>query len=173
MSDYKTILAGIPGALERVTVSTINRVATKAAKRSISSVAKEKNYPVKVIQRRVYLHKATVSKPRAVLKINARPMPAIRLGNVRVVKASGGRPGGVRAGNHFIAGGFVRHVQWGPQILQRTGQARYPVVVVKYPLSGILSATFSNEVKNTEMASELKKAISVNLDKGFKYGHSQ
>ncbi|HEY3591371.1 MAG TPA: phage tail protein [Buttiauxella sp.] len=163
-----TLMAGMAGnALGGITAQTLNRVASQAAKRATTKVASDERLPVKAVRRRARLQKATASKPRAILRINTRNMPAIRAGKVRVVKGSRSRPGGVYAGRHFIAGGFVRVVRYGPQILRRVGQARYGIEVVKFPLAGALKAAFVAELERADIASDISHAIKTKMDARF------
>lgn len=179
MNDYKTILAGIPGAIEKVTAQTLNKLAGAAAKRAVSTVAKAEKLPFKPVSRRVRLKKATAKEPVAVLRINPRDMPAIRGGKVRAVRASGGRRGGTFAGNgNFYEAGFRQVIKYGSQILERTGRKKWvtkngkrvkvdELRVVKIPLAGALKTAFEAEKKNADVAAEISLAIKTKFDGGL------
>ncbi|HEY3591562.1 MAG TPA: phage tail protein [Buttiauxella sp.] len=174
----RTILSGTPGALESITAQTLNKMAGSAARRAVASVAKAQELPVKPVGRRVRLIKATAAKPRAVLLINARDMPAIRSGKPRAVKAGRRGIGGTRAGKKFYPGGFVQNIMYGPQILERTGEKKKvwkngkqkevdKLRVIKISLAGPLRTAFLDEVKKSDSAAEISNAIKTKFSWGF------
>lgn len=67
-------------AVPRASAQTVNRIATQAVNRSVSAVAKSTRVPRKLVRQRARIRRATVEKPRALIRINRGNLPAIKLG---------------------------------------------------------------------------------------------
>ena len=64
-------------AVPRASAQTVNRIATQAVNRSVSTVAKSTRVPRKLVRQRARVRRATVAKPRALIRINRGNLPAI------------------------------------------------------------------------------------------------
>lgn len=67
-------------AVPRASSQAVNRVANRAISRSVSVVSKETRVPRKLVKGRARLRRATVKKPRALIRVNRGNLPAIKLG---------------------------------------------------------------------------------------------
>ncbi|WP_263079492.1 phage tail protein [Endozoicomonas sp. Mp262] len=127
---------------------SLNRAATMAKTRIIRGVARQHKLQNKVVKKRVYIGKAAADKMVAKITGYGQPVPAISLGNVRVMK----KTGQVRAGKHSFPSAFYASGEKGYgkyikgqgyqqtklkkyQVLQRTTDKRYPLEVVKIEIN--------------------------------------
>lgn len=137
--------------LPRATATAINRIAKQAMRKSTRSVAKEVKVPTKLVRSRARLRqKASVRKLMAKISVNRGNLPLYRLVSdasrpIRVGK------GQIRIGQHRIQRGFIQKLKNGrTQVMQRKGQERYPIDVVKVPLATPLTNAFYRELKDYE-----------------------
>lgn len=135
--------------LPRATATAINRIAKQAMKRSARQVAKDVKVPMKLVRARVKLRqKASVRKLMAQISVNRGNLPMFRLleDSKRKVRVSKGQ---IRIGQHRIQRGFIQTLKNGrTHVMQRQGQARYPIDVVKIPLATPLTNAFHHELKD-------------------------
>ncbi|WP_394521542.1 phage tail protein [Pantoea sp. SGAir0184] len=154
----------------RALVQAVNRVARRVITRSTRQVANETGVPQKLIRQRVRLRLATASHaaPSARLLINRGNLPAISLGAARMQlsrrKTATGRHGSVlKIGRFTFRNAFIQQLANGRwHVLQRTGRSRYPVQVVKIPLSGPLTERYqkeSQQLMKTDIQAELAGAL--------------
>ncbi|MCQ9122900.1 MULTISPECIES: phage tail protein [Rodentibacter] len=142
---------------------SINKVARKAMKNGTKTVSKQVNAPVKLIRKRVQLkQKATSRIPVAKISVNRSNLPLIRLLEDPRRKVIA-RQGQIKIGKHRIQRGFIQTLKNGrTHVMQRQGKARYPIDVVKIPLSGPLTQAFHDELKDyqEQVKVELVKELS-------------
>ncbi|STQ11457.1 gp11 [Enterobacter cloacae] len=65
-------------AVPRASAQSVNRIAGQAINRSVSVVSKSTRVPRKLVKQRARLRRATVSKPRALIRVNRGNLPAIK-----------------------------------------------------------------------------------------------
>nr|DAL35230.1 MAG TPA_asm: minor tail protein [Caudoviricetes sp.] len=151
-------------AIPRATSQSINRVAGRAISRSSTRVAKETKVKRKLVMQRAKLKRASPKKPMATIRVNRGNLPAIKLGHVRVQlsrrKRDSGSSGSVlKIGNFSFPGAFVQQLNNGRwHVLRRTSKSRYPVEVVKIPLSTPLTTAFKEELPKL-IASDMQKEM--------------
>lgn len=164
-------------AVPKATAMAVNRIGKRAVSLSVRDTAKQVGVPVKRIRERAKLYSATASNPVAIIRVRRGAVPLILVGTAKETKT------GVRVGRHNVAGGFIadgskgkgryqRQRGYGPtqlrseQVLRRTGKGRYPLEVVKIPLSEPLTASFNRNTKallRTDMPKEMRAALSQQL----------
>jgi len=154
----------------RALAQAVNRVARRVITRCTREVAKETRVPQKLVRQRVRLRPATPghADPTARLVVNRGDLPAISLGTARLQlsrrKTVAGRHGSVlKIGRFTFRNAFIQQLANGRwHVLQRTGRSRYPVQVVKIPLSGPLTESYqkqSQQLLETDMQAELAAAL--------------
>lgn len=139
-------------AVPRASAQTVNRIATQAVNRSVSAVAKSTRVPRKLVRQRARVRRATVAKPRALIRINRGNLPAIKLGpsSMRLSRRKRDKSGTnseLRVGRFRVPGAFIQQLANGRwHVLRRTTKSRYPIEVVSIPLAIPLTETFRAEV---------------------------
>ena len=130
----------------------INRVAQKAVSVATRQVAgntvagdnQVKGIPLKLVRQRVRVFKASPSgKMTARIRVNRGNLPAIKLGTARVrLTRRGGklqyRGSVLKVGKYLFRDAFIQQLANGRWHVMRRidGKNRYPIDVVKIPLSG-------------------------------------
>lgn len=162
------------------TAQAINRVAARAISRSVKRVSAETNVPQRMIRKRARLRRASVSQEviQAKISVNRGNLPAIALGapRMQLSKRKGLRRGGgsvLKIGRFTFKDAFIQQLNNGRwHVMQRVGESRYPIKVVKIPLSQPLTEAYTEEVEKVcqsdmgkEMASALKNQIRQQLSK--------
>jgi hypothetical protein len=71
-------------AVPRASAQAVNRVANRAVSRSVAVVSKDTRVPRKLVKQRARVKRATVNKPRALIRVNRGNLPAIKLGTASV-----------------------------------------------------------------------------------------
>jgi hypothetical protein len=95
-------------AVPRASAQAVNRVASRAVSRSVAVVSKDTRVPRKLVKQRARVKRATVNKPRALIRVNRGNLPAIKLGTASVrLPAGNGTKKGLTA---FCV--LVRSVSW-------------------------------------------------------------
>ncbi|WP_037032997.1 phage tail protein [Rahnella sp. WP5] len=158
-------------AVPRASAQAVNRVAGRAISRS-STVSKETKVPRTLVMQRAKLKKATINRPVATLKINRGNLPAIKLGaaQMRVSRRQGnlrGQGSVLKIGRFTFRNAFIQQLANGRwHVLQRSGKSRYPIEVVKIPLTTPLTEAYTAETHRLmqsdmpkEMASALKNQL--------------
>ena len=142
----------------------INRVAQKAISQATRQVARDtvagdnqmKGIPLKLVRGRVRMLSASPSgKMYARIRINRGNLPAIKLNTTR--RRAGD---GLRVGKYFFRGAFIRQLANGRWHVMRRidGKNRYPIDVVKIPLSGPLTQAFE-DARDRIIAAEMPKQL--------------
>ena len=159
-------------AVPRASAQAVNRVAGRAISRSSSTVSKETKVPRKLVMQRAKLKQATINRPVATIKINRGNIPAIKLGaaQMRVSRRQGnlrGQGSVLKIGRFTFRNAFIQQLANGRwHVLQRSGKSRYPIEVVKIPLTTPLTEAYTAETHRLmqsdmpkEMASALKNQL--------------
>lgn len=139
-------------AVPRASAQAVNRVAGEAINRSVSVVAKSTRVPRKLVKQRARVRRATVSKPRALIRVNRGNLPAIKLGptSLRLSRRRRDKSGAnsvLRVGRFRFPGAFIRQLANGRwHVLRRTSKSRYPIEVVSIPLAVPLTEAFRAEL---------------------------
>lgn len=139
-------------AVPRASAQSVNRIAGQAVNRSVSVVAKGTRVPRKLVKQRARVRRATVSKPRALIRINRGNLPAIKLGltSVRLSRRKRDKAGVnsvLRVGRFRFPGAFIQQLSNGRwHVLRRSTRSRYPVEVVSIPLAIPLTEAFRSEL---------------------------
>jgi len=158
----------------RALAQAVNRVARRVITRSTRQVAKETGVPKKLVRQRVQLRLATSghADPAARLIVNRGNLPAINLGTARLQLSrrrtlSGWQSSVLKIGRFTFRNAFIQQLSNGRwHVLQRTGRGRYPVQVVKIPLTGPLTESYQKESEQlieTDMPRELSAALKQQL----------
>lgn len=137
----------------KATAQAVNRVARRVITRSTHLAAKETGVSQKLIRQRVRIRFATSShnSPTARLIINRGNLPAINLGTARLQLSRRNnltsRKGSVlKIGRFTFRHAFIQRLANGRwHVMQRTGHGRYPLQVVKIPLSAPLTKAYQEE----------------------------
>ncbi|ETT08700.1 prophage minor tail protein Z [Providencia alcalifaciens F90-2004] len=163
------------------TAQAINRVAARAISRSVKQVSKEVRIQQKIIRKRVKFSKASSKHgtPKARVTVNRGNLPAIVLGTARV-QLSRNRNSGHRMGSTLKVGKFTFHNAFIQQlnngrwhVMQRVGKSRYPIEVVKIPVSKPLTEAFEEHainVRESDIDKEVRYALNNQLRLCFKEG---
>lgn len=135
-----------------------------------------KGIPLKTVRERVRLLKASPSgKMYARIRINRGNLPAIKLGTaqVRLARARHGsnsrhRGSVLKVGKYLFRDAFIQQLANGRWHIMRRidGKNRYPIDVVKIPLSGPLTQAFEEarkSVTDNEMPKQLAYAMKQQL----------
>ncbi|HEM6865077.1 phage tail protein [Providencia rettgeri] len=163
------------------TAQAINRIAARAISRSVKQVSKETKIPQKIIRKRVRLKRASSKQgtAKARITVNRGNLPAIVLGTARVqLSRSRGterRHNSVlKVGKFTFPNAFIQQLNNGRwHVMQRVGKSRYPIEVVKIPLSKPLTDAFEEhviKVRNADIDKEVRYALNNQLRLYFKGG---
>lgn len=152
----------------------INRVAQKAVSVATRQVAgntvagdnQVKGSPLKLVRQRVRVFKASPSgKMTARIRVNRGNLPAIKLGTARVRLARRGgklqyRGSVLKVGKYLFRDAFIQQLANGRWHVMRRidGKNRYPIDVVKVPLSGPLTQAFE-DARDRIIAAEMPKQL--------------
>ncbi|KNC88300.1 phage tail protein [Trabulsiella odontotermitis] len=139
-------------AVPRASAQSVNNIAGQAINRSVSVVAKATRVPRKLVKQRARLRRATVRKPRALIRVNRGNLPAIKLGAAsarlsRRKRDKGSANSVLQIGPFRFPGAFIQQLANGRwHVLRRTTKSRYPIEVVSIPLAKPLTAAFRTEL---------------------------
>ncbi|MDF3830237.1 phage tail protein [Pseudocitrobacter sp. 2023EL-00150] len=139
-------------AVPRASAQSVNRIAGQAVNRSVSVVAKGTKVPRKLVKQRARVRRATVAKPRALIRVNRGNLPAIKLGpaSVRLSRRKRDKTGAnsvLRIGKFRFPGAFIQQLSNGRwHVLRRTSRSQYPIEVVSIPLAAPLTEAFRAEL---------------------------
>lgn len=151
----------------KAAVSAINTVARRAMRNGTKKVAKELNVQQKLVRNRARLQRrATNANPEAEILVDRRNLPLINLLKVGGNKLYEGN-GTILVGPYGVERGFKQKLKNGrTHIMQRKGQSRYPIDVVKIPLATPLTNAFRAELK--DYGSQVKIEMTKKLTDAFK-----
>lgn len=178
--DWSERLAELKGAafgtrmVPQASAWAINRVAQKAVSVATRQVAgntvagdnQVKGIPLKLVRQRVRVFKASPSgKMTARIRVNRGNLPAIKLGTARVRLARRGgklqyRGSVLKVGKYLFRDAFIQQLANGRWHVMRRidGKNRYPIDVVKIPLSGPLTQAFE-DARDRIIAAEMPKQL--------------
>ncbi|MDI3359774.1 phage tail protein [Lelliottia sp. V89_10] len=152
-------------AAPKASAQAVNRVAGRAISRSTKTVSQETGVPRKLVNQRVRLSRATMKKPKAIIRVNRGNLPAIKLG-VATTQLSRKKKGGsavLKVGKFKFPGAFIQQLKNGKwQVMRRTSKSRYPIEVVSIPLAAPLTQAFKEETTSlmqTDMPKEMGYAL--------------
>ncbi|HBK0923877.1 TPA: phage tail protein, partial [Escherichia coli] len=125
-----------------------------------------KGIPLKLVRQRVRVFKASPSgKMTARIRVNRGNLPAIKLGTARVRLARRGgklqyRGSVLKVGKYLFRDAFIQQLANGRWHVMRRidGKNRYPIDVVKIPLSGPLTQAFE-DARDRIIAAEMPKQL--------------
>lgn len=155
-------------AVPRASSQAVNRIAVRAAGRSSTVVSRNTRVPRKLVMQRSKVKKANVNNPVATLRVNRGDLPAIKLGVARVqLSRRPGRNHGagsiLKIGRFTFPHAFIQRLANGRwHVMRRTSKARYPLEVVKIPMSAPLTTAFRDEVPKL-MQSDMPKEMAAAL----------
>ncbi|MDG6894527.1 phage tail protein [Volucribacter amazonae] len=153
--------------LPNAVAKSLNKIAKNARKKAIKQVAAHIGVPVRTLQGRVRSQSAKRRQPVAKMRVNRMDMPLIRLLERPRNKIWVGK-GGIIVGKYAVERGFKQKLKNGRQhIMQRVGKARYPIDVVKIPLSTPLTNAFHQQLKDypAQVQNELRQQLQFILGK--------
>ncbi|HDR2471470.1 TPA: phage tail protein [Enterobacter soli] len=156
-------------AVPRASAQAVNRVASRAVSRSVAVVSKDTRVPRKLVKQRARVKRATVNKPRALIRVNRGNLPAIKLGtaSVRLSRDKKGANSVLRIGPFRFPGGFIQQLKNGRwHVMRRTSKPRYPIEVVSIPLAAPLTSAFKEELPKLmelDMPKELRASLTNQL----------
>lgn len=167
--DKKMVPAAFSQAANKVARRIITHASRKVAKEGAAGDNQRKGLPVKKIQERARLFKAKEGQ-KAVIRVNRSPLPVINLGAIYVpLSRNKGRHGtGVlKIGPYLFRHAFIQQLANGRwQIMRRTNKTRYPIEVVKVPLSDSLTTAYSvlaKQIIDSDMPKEVASAMKQQL----------
>lgn len=164
--------------VNRAKVRAINRVAKRVAGVSVRSAAAQivagdnqrQGIPVRTIRHRVKVRAARAEKPFANIYVNCNPLTATRLLSSppsAPMRGKKGKP--LRIGKYRFDRGFIAQAPNGFwQVFERRGESKYPLSVVKIPVSDALHQAFRTQAvlqMKTEMPKELAHEINYELSR--------
>lgn len=162
------------------TAQAVNRVAARAISRSVKQVSKEVSIQQKIIRKRVRFQKASAKRgtPKARVTVNRGNLPAIVLGTARVQlsrNSADRRHGSVlKVGKFTFRNAFIQQLSNGRwHVMQRMAKSRYPIDVVKIPISKPLTDAFEEHainVRESDIDKEMRSALNNQLRLYFKEG---
>ena len=139
-------------AVPSASAQSVNRIAGQAINRSVSIVAKSTRVPRKLVRQRARVRRATVAKPRALIRVNRGNLPAIKLGpaSARLSRRKRDKLGAnsvLSVGRFRFPGAFIQQLSNGRwHVLRRSTKSRYPIEVVSIPLAAPLTEAFRAEI---------------------------
>lgn len=165
-------------AVNKVAQKAITQAVRKTARTTVAGDNRRQGIPVRLVRQRVKLWKASatfsVDKQRARIRINRGNLPAIKLGTaqVRLTRKRGKllRGGSVlKIGPYLFRDAFIQQLANGRwHVLRRTeGKKRYPIDVVKIPLTAQLTQAFEEE-KTRILTEEMPKELAAALKQQFR-----
>ena len=147
-------------AVPRASAQAVNRVANRAVSRSVAVVSKDTRVPRKLVKQRARVKRATVNRPRALIRVNRGNLPAIKLGTASVRLSRRKRD---KKGANSVPGGFIQQLKNGRwHVMRRTSKPRYPIEVVSIPLAAPLTTAFKEELPKL-MESDMPKDLRASL----------
>ncbi|MDH7614729.1 phage tail protein [Vibrio cholerae] len=173
-------------AVPKASAMAINRIANRAISRSVKDTSKAVRVQQKIIRRYARVSKkASPKQPVAYVRVRRNDIPAIHIGEARtqirrkkglyqVQSATRSKDGrytkreisgftSIKVGKHQFDNAFLQKLKNGKwHIMQRTGEARYPIKMCAIPIRNEITAAFetnSNQLMKTDMPKELSYAI--------------
>ncbi|MFV7429782.1 phage tail protein [Enterobacter hormaechei] len=157
-------------AVNRVAANGVSVAVRRVAKETVAGDNRVSGIPVKLVRQRVRINKASASGHSAArIKVNRGNLPAIKLGTAQVRATNRKGPlvrksSVLRIGRYVFRDAFIQRLANGRwHVMKRiAGKSRYPIDVVKIPLSAPLTTAFEAEKKRMleeEMPKQLGYAL--------------
>ncbi|EAB6083841.1 phage tail protein [Shigella sonnei] len=166
--DTRMVPQASAWAVNRVAAKIISVATRQVAQNTVAGDNQVKGIPLKTVRERVRLLKASPSgKMYARMRVNRGNLPAIKLGTARVRLArsrhgSNSRHRGsvLKVGKYLFRDAFIQQLANGRWHVMRRidGKNRYPIDVVKIPLSGPLTQAFE-DARDCIIAAEMPKQL--------------
>lgn len=157
--------------IPRAGSSAINKTLAKAKTRVIRGVSKSLKLPQKPIRKRVFVGRSSVKTQKGRLAHYRSAVPVVSLltpGQIAKAPPRGTNRKGVKAAGRQFDGAFVNRVKNGFQVMQRKGQARYPITVLKIPIQKVVDDVTPKvvaRVAKSEMPRIYKQDLKFRLQK--------
>lgn len=166
--DTRMVPQASAWAVNRVAAKIVSVATRQVAQNTVAGDNQVKGIPLKTVRERVRLLKASPSgKMYARMRVNRGNLPAIKLGTaqVRLARSQHGRNsrhrGSVlKVGKYLFRDAFIQQLANGRWHVMRRidGKNRYPIDVVKIPLSGALTQAFE-DARDRIIAAEMPKQL--------------
>lgn len=166
--DTRMVPQASAWAVNRVAAKIISVATRQVAQNTVAGDNQVKGIPLKTVRERVRLLKASPSgKMYARMRVNRGNLPAIKLGTARVRLArsrhgSNSRHRGsvLKVGKYLFRDAFIQQLANGRWHVMRRidGKNRYPIDVVKIPMSGPLTQAFE-DARDRIIAAEMPKQL--------------
>ncbi|WP_338228371.1 phage tail protein [Shigella flexneri] len=155
-------------AVNRVAAKIVSVATRQVAQNTVAGDNQVKGIPLKTVRERVRLLKASPSgKMYARMRVNRGNLPAIKLGTaqVRLARSRHGsnsrhRGSELKVGKYLFRDAFIQQLANGRWHVMRRidGKNRYPIDVVKIPMSGPLTQAFE-DARDRIIAAEMPKQL--------------
>ncbi|MUZ28252.1 phage tail protein [Shigella flexneri] len=155
-------------AVNRVAAKIVSVATRQVAQNTVAGDNLVKGIPLKTVRERVRLLKASPSgKMYARMRVNRGNLPAIKLGTaqVRLARSRHGsnsrhRGSVLKVGKYLFRDAFIQQLANGRWHVMRRidGKNRYPIDVVKIPMSGPLTQAFE-DARDRIIAAEMPKQL--------------
>ncbi|EDX33899.1 TPA: phage tail protein [Shigella dysenteriae] len=166
--DTRMVPQASAWAVNRVAAKIISVATRQVAQNTVAGDNQVKGIPLKTVRERVRLLKASPSgKMYARMRVNRGNLPAIKLGTaqVRLARSRHGsnsrhRGSVLKVGKYLFRDAFIQQLANGRWHVMRRidGKNRYPIDVVKIPLSGPLTQAFE-DARDRIIAAEMPKQL--------------
>ncbi|EIQ20615.1 prophage minor tail Z family protein [Shigella flexneri K-315] len=166
--DTRMVPQASAWAVNRVAAKIISVATRQVAQNTVAGDNQVKGIPLKTVRERVRLLKASPSgKMYARMRVNRGNLPAIKLGTaqVRLARSRHGsnsrhRGSVLKVGKYLFRDAFIQQLANGRWHVMRRidGKNRYPIDVVKIPLSGALTQAFE-DARDRIIAAEMPKQL--------------
>ncbi|EIE1227647.1 phage tail protein [Vibrio vulnificus] len=172
-------------AVPAATARAINAIGAVSERRTAKEVAKSEKIQLRSVRSRITpIKKANVNETVRRVRVRRHDMPAVMVGKARQTRR------GVSVRQHRFSGAFLADGSKGKgkyiassrrragrqthhdtqlrtqQVLQRTGKGRYPLEVVKVPISQPLTSAYERNVRrayNQDLGPEMRKQLTREL----------
>ena len=155
-------------AVNRVAAKIVSVATRQVAQNTVAGDNQVKGIPLKTVRERVRLLKASPSgKMYARMRVTRGTLPAIKLGTaqVRLARSRHGsnsrhRGSVLKVGKYLFRDAFIQQLANGRWHVMRRidGKNRYPIDVVKIPMSGPLTQAFE-DARDRIIAAEMPKQL--------------
>ncbi|EPZ2969634.1 phage tail protein [Escherichia coli] len=166
--DTRMVPQASAWAVNRVAAKIISVATRQVAQNTVAGDNQVKGIPLKTVRERVRLLKASPSGKMYVrMRVNRGNLPAIKLGTaqVRLARSRHGsnsrhRGSVLKVGKYLFRDAFIQQLANGRWHVMRRidGKNRYPIDVVKIPLSGPLTQAFE-DARDRIIAAEMPKQL--------------
>ncbi|ELX0110568.1 TPA: phage tail protein [Escherichia coli] len=164
--DTRMVPQASAWAINRVAAKAVSAATHQVAQNTVAGDNQVKGIPFRLVKERVRILKASPDgKMYARIRVNRGNLPAIKLGDARVRLARRGgklryRGSVLKVGKYLFRDAFVQQLANGRWHVMRRidGKNRYPIDVVKIPLSGPLTQAYE-DARDRIIAAEMPKQL--------------